>query len=81
MRSSDFRSDRNDRWKAIYEGALSDSDYGVRLDRIAHARNAILDRAEEILEHPACEESRELTHALRTLKLLEEAAIRERKAA
>ena len=79
MRSSEFPSGRNDRWKAIYEGALSDSDYCVRLDRIADARNAILDRAEEILEHPSCDEGRALSHALRTLKLLEEAAIRERK--
>jgi len=81
MRSSEFPPNRNDRWKAIYEGALSDSDYGVRLDRIADARNAILDRAEEILEHPSCDEGRALTHALRTLKLLEDVAIRERKAA
>ena len=47
----------------------------------ADARNAIRDRAEEILEQPSCDEGRALNHALRTLKLLEEAAIRERKAA
>jgi hypothetical protein len=81
MRSSNFPQQRNDRWKAIYEGALSDSEYSVRLDRIADARNAILDRAEEVLTHSSSEERRALSHALRTLKLLEEAAIRERKAA
>lgn len=81
MRSSEFPASRNDRWKAIYEGALSDSDYCVRLDRIADARNAILDRVEEILQRPSSDEGRALNHALRTLKLLEEAAIRERRAA
>ena len=72
---------RSDRWKAAYDGAIADSEYSVSLDRIADARNAILDRAEEILTHPSTEERRALTHALRTLRLLEETAIRERKVA
>jgi hypothetical protein len=76
-----FPPQQSDRWKAAYEGALSDSEYSIRLDRIADARNAIFDRAEEILTHSSSEERRALTHALRTLKLLEEAATRESTAA
>jgi hypothetical protein len=81
MSSPEFPSLRHDRWKAMYEEALCDLDYSVRLNRIANARNAILDRAEEILTRPSSDERRALTHALRTLRLLEEAAIRERKVA
>jgi hypothetical protein len=79
--SSHIPLQRTDGWQSAYEGAISDSEYSVRLDRIADARNAILDRAEEIMTSPSSEESRALSHALRTLRLLEEAAIRERKAA
>jgi hypothetical protein len=79
--SSNFTSQRSDRWKAIYEGTISDSEYSVSLGRIADARNAILDRAEEILTHPSTDERRALTHALRTLRVLEETASRGRKAA
>jgi hypothetical protein len=74
-------SSRSDQWKSLYQGAISDSDYSVSLDRIADARNAIYDRAEEILTQPSSDECWALTHALRTLSLLEKAAIRERKAA
>lgn len=79
--TSNFLPPRPDRWKAAYNGAIADSEYSVSLDRIADARNAILDRAEEILTQPSTEERRALTHALRTLRLLEQAAIRERKSA
>lgn len=81
MNSSNFSPRRSDRWEAIYEGAISGTEYFVSLSRIADARNAILDRAEDILTNPSTEERRELTHALRTLRLLEQAAIREHKAA
>ena len=81
MRYSDFPPERTDRWKSVYEGAISDSEHSISLNRIADARNAIFDRAEEILTHPSTEERRALSHALRTLRLLEEAATRERKAA
>jgi hypothetical protein len=40
-----------------------------------------LDRAEEILDHPSSDERRALNHALRTLQLLEEVAVREENAA
>jgi hypothetical protein len=72
---------RTTRWQSAYEDAISDSEYSVRLDRITDARNAILDRAEEILTRPSTEERRALSHALRTLRLLEETANRERRAA
>ncbi len=81
MKSFDPSPYRSDRWKAAYEGALSDSEFTVRLDRIADARNAIFDRAEEILTHSSGEEGRALNQALRTLRVLEETAIRGRKAA
>jgi len=81
MKSSDFPPRRTDNWKAVYEGAISDSEYSVSLNRIADARNAIFDRAEDILTHSSSDERRALTHALRTLRLLEESAIRENKAA
>ncbi len=80
MKPPDFSS-RSNRWKNLYEGAISDSDYAVSLDRIADARNAIFDRAEEILTHSSSDERQALSHALRTLSLLEKAAIRERKVA
>lgn len=81
MRSSEFSRRRTADWKAAYEGAISDSEYSVSLNRIADARNAIFDRAEEILTHPSTDERHALSHALRTLRLLEETAIRENKAA
>ena len=81
MRYPDVPPKRSDRWRAIYEGAISGSDYSVRLDRIADAREAIFDRAEEILTHPSSDERRALNHALRTLKQLEDTAIHGNKAA
>ncbi|HTT24918.1 MAG TPA: hypothetical protein VMG82_38745 [Candidatus Sulfotelmatobacter sp.] len=81
MRYPDFPPQRSDRWKTLYEGAISDSEHSISLNRIADARNAILDRAEEILTHPYTDERRALSHALRTLRLLEETVIREHKAA
>jgi hypothetical protein len=81
MKSPDFYPQRTDRWKAVYEGTVSDAEYSVSLTRIADARNAIFDRAEEILTQPSTDERRALSHALRTLRMLEERAIREHKAA
>lgn len=81
MKYTDFPPQRTDSWKRVYEGAISDSDYSVKLDRIADARNAILDRAEEILTHPSSHERRALNDALRTLRMLEQTAVRGRKVA
>jgi hypothetical protein len=49
--------------------------------RIAGARHAIFDRAEEILTKPSGGENHELHDALCALRMLEEAAVRERSAA
>ena len=81
MKSPDLSPHRSERWRVAYESVVSNADYSVRLDRIADARNAIFDRAEVILTHPSADEGRALSHALRTLRLLEETAIREREAA
>ena len=81
MRLSNFPPSRSDQWEAVYERAVSDSEYSVNFDRIADARNAIFDRAEELLEAGASEERRDLNRALRTLRLLEEAGIRRSEAA
>jgi hypothetical protein len=81
MSSPNFPPYRSDRWKAVYEGAISEAQYSVRLDRIADARNAIFDRAEEILTHSSSEERRALSNALRTLRLLEDTEICKRRAA
>jgi len=64
------------RWKEYYESAILEPDYGRLAQRIADARSAILDRAEEILTHPSGEERRLLNSALRTLSVLEESAHR-----
>ncbi|HXJ89067.1 MAG TPA: hypothetical protein VMS18_19775 [Candidatus Binatia bacterium] len=81
MRFPEVPPTRTDRWKDVYEGAVADSEYSLSLDRIADARNAILDRAEEILTLSSTEERRALNQALRTLRLLEESANRNGKAA
>jgi hypothetical protein len=81
MLSPNFVPQRSDRWQSVYQGALSESEISVRLARISDARNAIFDRAEEILTHSSGEERRALSHALRTLKLLEDSIRREEKAA
>src|SRR5260370_39115523 len=65
-------------WRQVYERAILELD-GKRLPgRIAAARPAIFDRAEEILTKPSGGENHELHDALRALRLLEEAAVRER---
>lgn len=68
-------------WKHYYESAILESDSRQLPDKIAEARAAILDRAEEILTNLSGEERRSLTNALRTLSLLEESAHRRRDAA
>jgi hypothetical protein len=71
----------SEHWKSLYEDVVSESEYSPRLDRIADARNAIFDRAEEILTHPSTDEQRALSNALRTLRTLEQRAIRKAEAA
>jgi hypothetical protein len=62
------------RWKQLYGSAIMKLDATQLTQRIAEARGAILDRAEEILTRPSCDEHRAINDALRTLRLLEEAA-------
>ena len=68
-------------WKDIYQSAILEVDYVKLIDRIADARAAIHDRAEEILMGPSGDEHRALNNALRTLRLLEEVALRQKPAA
>ena len=67
------------KWRELYECAILDLDPSKLRGRITEARHAILDRAEEILTRPSCDEHHTLNAALRTLRLLEEAAARESK--
>jgi hypothetical protein len=65
-------------WKQLYESAILELDGSKLTKRIAEARCAILDRAEEILTKPPSDERHALNSALRTLRILDEVAIRER---
>ena len=68
-------------WKRFYQRAVLELDGNQLPGRIADARHAIFDRAEEILTKPSGGENHELHDALRALRLLEEGAVRERSAA
>ena len=68
-------------WKQFYERAILELDSNQVPRRIADARHAIFDRAEEILTKPAGGENHQLHDALRALRLLEDGAVRERAAA
>ncbi len=64
-------------WRQLYECAILELDNGRLPERISVARRAILDRAEEVLTHPADQEHRALNDALRALRILEEVTGRE----
>ena len=64
-------------WRQLYESALLELNRNRLLERIAVARRAILDRAEEIMTKPPSDEQRALYSALRTLRTLEDVAARE----
>jgi hypothetical protein len=68
-------------WKELYKSAILELDNTRLRERIAVARTAILDRAEEVLTRPPDDESHALNDALRTLRLLEEVASKENTAA
>jgi hypothetical protein len=74
VQSTDSPAGTSFRWKQLYGSAITKLDPAELTHRIAEARGAILDRAEEILTCPACDEHRALNDALRRLRLLEEAA-------
>ena len=68
-------------WEQLYECAIVELDHAQLPGRILDARHAILDRAEEILTRPSCDEHRALNIAFRTLRTLEEVMAKEKSAA
>jgi hypothetical protein len=68
-------------WRQFYQRAILELDSNQLPERIAHARHAIFDRAEEILTKPSGRENHELHDALRALRLREQVAVRERSVA
>jgi len=64
-------------WQQLYTSAVLELDEGRLPKRVAVARRAILDRAEEILTTVRTDEHRALRDALHFLHLLEEVAARE----
>jgi len=68
-------------WKQLYESAILELDKNKLPGRIAEARRAIHDRAEEILTFASLAEHRALNHALSSLRILEEVSGRENPAA
>jgi hypothetical protein len=65
-------------WKQLYQTAILEIDSTRLPKRIAAARQAILDRGEEIQTKPPSDERSALNNALRTLRILDEVAARER---
>src|SRR6266851_8795796 len=59
-------------WQHLYTSAVLELDEGRLPERVAVARRAILDRAEEVLTTVRTDEHRALSDALRFLLLLEE---------
>jgi hypothetical protein len=68
-------------WQQLYQRATVELDHTKLPERITDARDAILNRAEEILAFPPGSEHRALNSAFETLRMLEEVAARERLAA
>ena len=68
-------------WKQLYESAILELDNNKLPGRIAEARRAIHDRAEETLIHSLVAEHRLLNNALHALRILEVVTAREKPAA
>ena len=68
-------------WQQLFECAIVELNLAQLPGTILDARHAILDRAEEILTRPACDEHRALNTAFRTLRTLEEVIAKEKSAA
>jgi hypothetical protein len=68
------------RWHELYHAAIIELDSARLPGRIAEARQAILDRAREILTISSRDEQYFLNDALRSLLLLEAVAEREKRA-
>ena len=69
------------RWRVACQIAFLEADRTRLPERIAEARMAIFDRAEEMLTQPSSPEHRALNNALHTLRALEEQIIKEKPAA
>jgi len=68
------------KWHELYHAAIIELDNARLPGRIAQARQAILDRAREILTISSRDEQYFLNDALRSLLLLEAVAEREKRA-
>jgi hypothetical protein len=66
------------KWYVLYQSAMLELDSEKIADRIAEARHAICDRAEEILTSSPSDERRALNDALRVLRVLEEVTAKEK---
>jgi len=64
--------DLNARWKQLYAAAVLELDDTKLPHRIATARAAMRDRAEDSLTSPSGEEDRALNDGFRILRVLEE---------
>jgi hypothetical protein len=58
-----------DAWHGLYESAMPELDDTKMLTRIAQARTAILDRAEDILTNSSGQEGRASNEALQALRV------------
>jgi hypothetical protein len=76
--SKDVPSDNPPAWKRLYEAAVLELDNSKLPERIAEARRAIHDRAEETLTYSLQAEHRLLNNALHTLQILEAVVAREK---
>jgi hypothetical protein len=63
-----------DAWHRLYDSAILELDDTKMLSRIAEARTAILDRAEDILTNSSSQERRAINEALHALRVLEAVA-------
>ncbi|MGB8987233.1 MAG: hypothetical protein WCC37_11565 [Candidatus Sulfotelmatobacter sp.] len=68
-------------WKQLYQNAMVELDAAQLPRRITDARTAMLDRAKEIFDRTVDEEFHALCKGLGELRLLEEAATRQKPAA
>jgi hypothetical protein len=68
-------------WKQLYESAILELDNRKLPGRIAEARSAIYDRAEETLTSSLLAERRALNNALHALQILEAVTSRKKTAA
>jgi hypothetical protein len=69
MQTGDRISDTN--WKELYQHALLETDPAKIPYQIAEARNAILDRVEQLHTKPVCAENRMLHDAIGFLRILQ----------